>query len=101
MNALIPSTFFLSQNYPDPFSEDTKIKYCLPIRTKVNLSIFSADGEKVTELINKTQDAGVYELDFKRGLLAEGTYYYTIKADNPYSKPEDEFIETKKMILLK
>ena len=29
------------------------------------------------------------------------SYYYTIKADNPYSKPDDVFVETKKMILLK
>ena len=69
MEELLPSSFFLSKNFPDPFCDKTKIKYCLPIRTKVNLSIYNLDGEKVKELINKTQDAGVYELNFKRGLL--------------------------------
>ncbi|MEJ2193787.1 MAG: T9SS type A sorting domain-containing protein [Ignavibacteriaceae bacterium] len=60
-NEFVPSEFFLSQNYPNPFKDKTTIKYCLSEKTKVELSLFNSNGEKVKELFNNVQNAGTYE----------------------------------------
>jgi len=106
MEELVPSKFFLSQNFPNPFSDETKIKYCLPVKTKINLTVYNSDGVKVKELVNKIQDAGTYEAKFENGSLSAGTYYYTIQANDPSSNSLQEeagqkFIETKRMLLIK
>ena len=106
MEELVPSKFFLSQNFPNPFTDETKIKYCLPVRTKVNITVYNSEGVKVKELVNKIQDAGTYEVKFENGNLSAGPYYYTIQANNPAQNDQKEltgekFVETKKMLLKK
>jgi len=106
MEELLPSKFFLSQNFPNPFKDETKIKYCLPVRTKVNLNVYNSDGVKVKELVNKIQNAGTYEVKFENGNLSAGPYYYTIQANDPLlsnqtSEAIVRFVETKKMNLIK
>ena len=106
MEELVPSKFFLSQNFPNPFTDETSIKYCLPVRTKVNITVYNSDGVKVKELVNKIQDAGTYEVKFENGSLSEGPYYYTIQANDPALKAQKDqakegFVETKKMLLLR
>ena len=111
MEELLPSNFFLSQNFPNPFKDETKIKYCLPVRTKINLTVYNSDGVKVKELVNKIQDAGTYEVKLSSHSgegwnLTVGPYYYTIQANDPSSnslkeQAKQKFIETKKMILIK
>lgn len=103
---LIPSKFFLSQNFPNPFLGETKIKYCLPVKTKLLLAVYDSNGVKVKELVNKIQDAGTYEVKFEQGNLSPGSYYYTIQTNDTSSNKlqcerVQKFIETKKMILIK
>ena len=89
----IPAEFTLSQNYPNPFNPSTTINYGITKRTFVELRIYDILGREVELLVNEEQDAGYYELDFNASKLSSGIYLYQIKAGN--------FIETKKMILLK
>lgn len=95
MEELVPSEFHLSQNSPNPFKDSTKIKYCLPVNTKVNITVFNSDGEKVRELVNKIQEAGTYEtiLELDEQNFPNGFYYYRFEAGS--------FVETKKMTLIK
>jgi hypothetical protein len=93
MEELVPTEFFLSQNSPNPFKNSTKIKYCLPVKTKVNLTVFNSDGEKVKELANRIQEAGTYETILDGNYFKNGFYYYRLEADS--------FVETKKMLSLK
>lgn len=86
-------TFFLSQNYPNPFNPSTKIRFALPERANVNLSIYNLLGEKVTELVNGELDAGYHETQWNASRFASGVYFYTLQAG--------KFFETKKLILLK
>lgn len=88
-----PLEFFLKQNEPNPFTVNTKIKYCVAYKTKVILLVIDNDGNVVEKLISKEQDAGVYEIEFKADGLAEGTYYYQLVAGN--------YSATKKMELNK
>jgi hypothetical protein len=93
MEELIPTEFQLSQNYPDPFTEKTEIKYCLPEKVKVKLELFDSERRKVKTLVDEVEEAGTYKVELNGEELMEGVYFYKIKAG--------EFVETKKMILLK
>jgi hypothetical protein len=99
INDLIPSEFYLSQNYPNPFKDKTSIKYCLSEKTKVELTILNSNGEKVEELINKVQNAGTYETLFDSQDLKPGVYYYQLKAVDPKSGTRQFFDKTKQMVL--
>jgi hypothetical protein len=89
----LPEDFALEQNYPNPFNPATKIKFALPKETQVNLSIFNILGEKVKELKNEVMQPGYYEVELNALTLASGVYLYIIQAD--------DFIQSKKMLLLK
>jgi hypothetical protein len=99
INDLVPSEFYLSQNYPNPFKDKTSIKYCLSEKTKVELIILNSNGEKVKELINKFQNAGTYETLFDVQDLPAGVYYYQLKAVDPRSGTRQLFNKTKQMVL--
>jgi predicted outer membrane repeat protein len=90
---MVPTKFELSQNYPNPFNPSTIIKFSITDELQVNLSVFNILGEKVIELKNEMMKPGYYEVKFDATIFASGVYLYRIKAG--------EFIETKKMILLK
>ena len=98
---LVPSEFYLSQNYPNPFKDKTTIKYCLPEISKVKLTLFNSKSEKVKELFSKVQKAGTYETTFHSEGLPAGVYYYEIRTVDPKVTSRQLFIETKKMVLLK
>jgi hypothetical protein len=74
----LPTEFFLSQNYPNPFNPSTSIHYSIPKKTHVTLTIFSITGQRVAELVNKTQAAGHYEVSFDASNLSTGTYLYRL-----------------------
>ncbi len=90
---MIPLKFHLSQNYPNPFKEKTKIKYCVAFSTQVNISVFDTKGHLVKNLIDEVQDAGTYEIEFNAASLSSGVYFYKISSGN--------FTAVKKMLLMK
>ena len=93
INEILPDAFSLDQNYPNPFNPTTKIRYTIPERANVVLKVFNSIGQEVAELVNSNMNKGVYEIDFNASRLASGIYIYRIIADN--------FVDTKKMILLR
>ena len=101
----IPSEFYLSQNFPNPFRQTTNIKYCLPIKTKVNISVFNSEGIKIIELVNKIQEPGTYEEIFDGRDLPDGSYNYELQIIDPeWNHPNGNtdvqvFAKTKKMVL--
>jgi photosystem II stability/assembly factor-like uncharacterized protein len=89
--------YSLEQNYPNPFNPSTSIQYAINSRQFVTLKVFDVLGKEVGTLVNEYRDAGGYEVEFKSSVgslqLATGIYYYQLRAG--------DFVETKKMILLK
>jgi PKD repeat protein len=88
-----PKDFVLEQNYPNPFNPTTKIRYQIPEESKVVIKIYDILGAEVMTLLNDLQEAGTYEVELNAQNLSSGTYFYRIVAG--------EFVETKKMILLR
>lgn len=88
-----PSSFLLEQNYPNPFNPTTTIKFALPVETAVQLSVYNTIGEKVAEVFNGNLKEGYHEVVFDAASLTSGTYFYRLEAN--------EFVEVKKMLILK
>ena len=87
------SDFKLEQNYPNPFNPSTKIKFQIPVSGFVNLKVYDVLGTEVATLVNEEKFAGSYEVQFNASEFPSGIYFYTLKAG--------DFIQTKKMILIK
>jgi hypothetical protein len=101
-----PDEIVLNQNFPNPFNPSTKIKYSIPNLGKqhavsVQLKIYDVLGNEVVTLVNDKQAAGNYEVEFNTdaepqsagGGLSSGIYIYQLRVD--------EYIATKKMVLLR
>lgn len=89
----IAERFSLSQNYPNPFNPSTTIKYSLAKDVNVKILLFDILGREIQTLTNEFQKAGSYEMLFNARSLSSGTYFYKILAG--------DFVETKKMLLVK
>jgi aminopeptidase N len=89
----IQKKFHLSQNHPNPFNPLTKISYSIKELSKVSLKVFDISGSEISTLVNKEQPQGNYEIEFDGTNLASGIYFYRLQAA--------DFVETKKMVLMK
>jgi hypothetical protein len=88
-----PEEYILSQNYPNPFNPMTIIKYSIPKLSFVTLKIFDVLGREVATLVNQEKPLGRYGIEFDGSELTSGIYFYQLKTG--------DFIETKKMLLIK
>jgi hypothetical protein len=88
-----PVTFTLSQNYPNPFNPSTTIRYGLPNRSLVTLTVFSTLGQQVAELVNEEMEAGYHEVRFDGQNLSSGVYFYRLRAG--------DLVETKTLLLVR
>ena len=85
--------FKLFQNYPNPFNPSTKISWHSPVGSWQTIKVFDVLGREVATLVDEFRNAGSYEVEFDAAGLASGIYYYQLKSS--------DFIETKKMILIR
>jgi len=95
---ILPYRFELSQNYPNPFNPVTTISYSLPRRSEVSIDIFNILGQKIITLVDETKPAGDYQINWDSNdsngqKVSTGIYFYRFQAG--------DYVETKKMILLK
>ena len=85
--------YTLSQNYPNPFNPSTKISWQSPVGSWQTLKVYDILGNEVETLVNGYKDAGYQEVQFNAAGLSSGVYFYRIQAG--------EYVETKKMVLLR
>ena len=98
VNLAVPTSFVLYPNFPNPFNPVTTIRYDLPIRAKVELTIFDLMGRKVFTFMNRTEDAGFRSVqwagtDELGRSVSAGVYLFHLQAG--------EYSQTRKMLLLK
>lgn len=94
----LPTSFALEQNYPNPFNAETEIKYQLPEKCRVTLSIFNLMGQKIRTLVQRFQNPGNYTVrwdgrDEQGAEISSAVYIYYLETK--------KFKDFKKMILLK
>ena len=94
----LPTSYALSQNYPNPFNPNTEIKFDILVRSHVTLTVYNVLGQRVATLVDKEMLPGSYVADWNSTSdngkeVTSGVYFYKLEAD--------DFIQTKKMLLLK
>ena len=87
------ATFRLEQNYPNPFNPTTTIRYAIPRRGSVRITVFNVLGQEVGRLVDGVQDAGYHDVRFDGTRLASGIYFYRILAGG--------FSQTKRFVLVR
>jgi len=97
-NIIVHTKDYLHQNYPNPFNPTTTINYQLPENSMVELAVYNLKGQKVKTLVKENLESGNHTViwngkDDNGKSVSSGIYFYKMKAGN--------FVETKKMILMK
>ncbi|OYD16782.1 hypothetical protein CH333_02715 [candidate division WOR-3 bacterium JGI_Cruoil_03_44_89] len=93
-----PKVCMLRQNYPNPFSRTTAIRYELPRKTHTVLKVYSLTGQVVKTLVEGNVEAGIHTVYWDGTTdgnmkVANGVYFYRIKAEG--------FSETRRMLLVR
>ncbi len=81
---------YIEQNFPNPFRSSTSIKYFLPNKSKVTISVFDFCGNKILTLVDEVKSPGAQEVTLDGTNITKGIYYYQIETD--------QFFYSKKMI---
>ncbi len=89
----VPNFYALGQNYPNPFNPSTKIEYAVPKPGDVKIIVYDITGREAAVLVNEFKNPGIYIVDFDGSELSSGVYFYKMQAG--------DFIDTKKMLLIK
>jgi len=89
----VPKDFALEQNFPNPFNPLTRIKFALPVDSRVRLVLYDVLGQEVAALVMGEREAGYHVVEFDGTGFASGFYIYRIEAG--------DFVQTMKMLLVK
>ena len=98
-HSLVPKSFALYQNYPNPFNPSTEIRYDLPERSRVEITIFNDLGVTVATPVSNVQNAGEYRITWEPA-VASGVYFYRIQATGS-EHPSTTFQKVLKAIIVK
>lgn len=91
-NTLV-TDYYLAQNFPNPFNPSTKINFGLKKSSNVEINVYNILGNKVATLVNEFKPAGNHSVLFNAKNLSSGIYFYKIVTN--------EFVQTRKMLMLK
>jgi hypothetical protein len=89
----VPERFNLENNYPNPFNPSTVIKFDVARTDAISITIYDMLGRQVENLVNEKLQPGKYEVSFNAANYSSGIYYYRMQTK--------EFVQTKKMLLVK
>lgn len=94
----LPKVFDLAQNFPNPFNPSTTIKYQLPKRAEVSITVYNALGQIVKTLVGNSVEPGYHQVTWdgtnqNGAKVASGIYIYRMVAG--------DFVKAHKLILMK
>ncbi len=89
----VPHELTLEQNYPNPFNPSTTIRYGVPEKSHVTLTVFDGLGREVVQIVNRDEEAGYHEASFDASALASGVYLYRMQAGSS--------AKTRRLVLLR
>ncbi len=90
---MVPTDFSVSQNYPNPFNPVTRISFTIPEDVHVSLKVFNVLGKEIATIVDRNMENGEHTYEWNASDFSSGIYFYRITAG--------DFVQTKKMILLK
>jgi hypothetical protein len=93
ITGVIPDSYKLYENFPNPFNPVTEIRFDIPTSSIVRITIFNSVGKEIHELVNEELNAGEYRAQWNANEVSSGVYFYKLTAG--------DFQEVKRMILVK
>jgi hypothetical protein len=93
VGTLIPLSFALDQNSPNPFGGRTTIRFALPREGHVRLRVFDVNGREIATLVNEEVGVGMHEVDWEGSDVASGVYFYRLETPG--------FASTRKLLVVK
>lgn len=94
---VVPGQLSLS-NFPNPFSQETRIEFGLDQPSEVTLSIYNLLGQKVFELPERSMATGPHAYNFNASQLTNGIYLIKINARGIDGV---NYVDSKKVIVSK
>jgi hypothetical protein len=96
--SVLPSEPTLRGNFPNPFNPSTLIEFAVPDRMEVEVTVYSAMGQRIATLVNGVWDAGTHHVrwngsDDHGRLVSSGIYYCRMQTGNG--------LQTRRMVFLK
>lgn len=101
----LPASFTLQQNYPNPFNPSTRIRFALPARAVISLTIYDMNGRVVRHLIRQqSYEPGWPEATWDArndagAVVGSGIYFYRLTGRNLESN--ESFVQTHRLLLLR
>jgi len=89
----LPETYALNQNYPNPFNPNTEINFDIPTRSHTTLKVYNILGQEVETLVDEELSQGRYVAEWDASMYSSGIYFYKLNSE--------DFVDTKKMVLVK
>jgi len=74
-----PDEFILYPNFPNPFNPETKIRYYIPSKNHVRITVHDILGRQISVLVNQEMTAGTHGINFRAEGLSSGIYYCRVK----------------------
>jgi hypothetical protein len=90
---LLPTTYWMGQNQPNPFNPVTTIRFALPQQSRVEIKLYDVAGREVSTIVDEELPEGYHDVVVNGSGLASGIYFYRIVAN--------DFTDLKKLVLLK
>ena len=97
----LPQEFTLDHNYPNPFNPVTNMEYSLPNSGDVTLIVYNLIGKEVGRLVDEQKPAGSYTVKWDASNFASGIYFYRLQVRQTDVGQAPDFVQTRKMVLLK
>ncbi len=94
----LPDQVYLHHGYPNPFNASTILRFELPARSEIRLSVYDMLGRSIRELANEVREAGTHEITFHADDLATGVYIVRLHATGDHST---ETVLTRKITLIR
>lgn len=98
LNEVAPLDYDLAQNYPNPFNPSTTIKFAVPVKSSVTLTLYNTLGQEIRSIATGQFEAGTHTFNLDASELSTGVYVYTISAQGADGR---QFFSAKKMNLMK
>jgi len=92
-NEAISVDYELSQNYPNPFYQNTSIQFRIAKPGLYQLIVYDIQGQVIRRIVDRDLQAGGYNVDFHAETLPPGTYFYRLRGQKVNL--------TRKMVLMK
>lgn len=89
----LPNSYYLSDNFPNPFNNETKLRFEIHRNSFVTITIYDILGRKLETVVSELYPAGMHTVKWNASRYSSGVYQAVFKADN--------YISVKKMILIK